>query len=308
MQASRELRLWVGVLVAMQMVLAFGAVRLLGRVGPAVERTESGPLTALMAVQDMLAAMAADGLSTEERLEAFGHALSQAQAVVADVEGQALLDAVVAGHEQALTGDDTARQRVVQQLQQLGEARRGLIARASTRVRRLSGGGAWAVVLLSLCTLTLSLLAATRLQRRLLAPVTEMHGLLASLAQGDRYRRWAAGRRSPEFERMGEALNRLLDEHWPRAAVARQELAELDRAALLTLMDGCAEPVFLVSASGVLAAMNAAARARYDGDHGAEWRQVGQQLAKAGSTSVDGCQITALAGRGWLCRAMEAPV
>jgi PAS domain-containing protein len=307
MQASRELRLWLGVLVAMQLVLAFGAVRLLGRVGPAVERTESGPLTALMAVQEMLAAAAVDGLPTDERLEAFGHALAQAQAVVTDADGQALLDAVAAQQKPALTGDTAARQRLVQQLQQFGQTRRGLIARASSRARRLSGGGAWAVVLLSLCTLTLSLLAAARLQRRLLAPVAEMHGLLASLAQGDRYRRWVGRRRSPEFEHMGEALNNLLDEHWPRAAAARQELAELDRAALLALMDAASEPIFLVNASGALAAMNSAARARYDQDQGEGWQQVGQRLAQTGSTWVDGLQVTPLADRGWLCRATAEP-
>lgn len=308
MRISDELRVWIGVLVTMQVLLAFGAVELLSRMSPAIERILQENVNSILAVEDMLAALSSTGVPEEERRGRFLEALARAQANVTEEGEDAVLERIVATHAAALAGDEGARRQLVEHLRHLGELNRISMWRANEQAQRLGAGGAWAVVLLGSCTLVFSLLAAARIRRRLLAPVSELHEVLQAVEAGERYRRYTRGGHPAEFEQIGTAVNRLLEERWSRAVEIQRELAALDRAALLHLIDQRPEPVMVVDQRGAIDALNPVARSLFDEDQGQRLRQWATRLARSQPLAEEGVKAVELPGRGWLCFLQPAEV
>lgn len=301
MRIGDELRVWIGVLVTMQVLMAFGAVELLGRMSPAIEYILHANVKSILAAEDMLVSLSATGTPAEERRTRFTEALTTARNNITEAGEGEILEGIVAVQEAALAGDEAARLQLVEHLRRLGEVNRVSMWRANERAQRLGTGGAWAVVLLGSSTLVFSLIAAARIRRRLLAPVSELHEVLQAVEAGERYRRCTRGSHPAEFEQIGAAVNRLLEERWSRAAEIQKELAALDRAALLHLIDQRPEPVMVVDPRGAIDALNPAARPLLEGDRGGRLRQLATRLARRQPLGEEGVEAVELPGLGWIC-------
>lgn len=301
MRISEELKIWIGVLVSVQVLLALGAIELLTRMSPAIERIMQDNVPSIAAVEEMLAALALNEISEEERQAKVAAALAQARNSLTEPGEAQVLDEIEAFQRRFFAGDREVQANLIERLRRLSEINQESMRRADERARRLGVASAWAAVLLGFCGFWVSLLAISRMRRRFLRPLAELHEVLQAFRAGEQFRRCSLREQPPEFEEIGTAVNRLLDDHWSRDVERRMELAALDRAALLYLIDAHPEPVVILDRLGNISALNPAARQLVEGEDGRHLRQLFVRLAHRPEERPEEMQIVELPGRGWFC-------
>lgn len=298
MQIRRELAVWMGVFLALYVVMAFGAIQLLVRMTPAIERILRENVYSVTAVEEMLAA-AADPVHLA-RSQKFLSALQKARNNITELAETEILDRIDPLWRIAMDGDAAAMSELVPLLEQLGRINRESMQRADAQAKRLGRAGAWAVAMLGFSGFLIGLYAMRRLRRHFLDPLEEIHDVMRAFQQKDRFRRCALQRQSPEFREIGEAINRLLDMEWSQSEAAFRRSAHLDRAALLRLMDNQSNPLAVLDAAGQIHATNAPMDQVLNGPGGEQTRALFARIA-SGETSIEGIQTMALNTGGWLC-------
>lgn len=218
METRREILLSVGGLVLLNLLLAFGAIGLFVRMGPAIERILQENVTSIVAAEEILAAVAAAGgealdPAARKRVRA---AVERASRNVTEAQERPVLRRLGEQLPGALAGHAPARTRVVEELRSLIRINRQAMGRVDARARRLGAAGAWAAVLVGLLSFLLSLVVVARLQRRLVGPLSELFEVITASQGGDRLRRCSPGDAPREVVQVARAVNRLLDERLSR--------------------------------------------------------------------------------------------
>jgi hypothetical protein len=317
MELRRDLWLGLAALLAFNLVMAFGTVGLLTRIGPAVDRTLHENVASIQSAEQMLTLLARVGgrpAAPAER-QRFVAAMLRAQGNLTEPGEADPLRAIDRDQAAALGGDAASRARVIEALQRLVDVNRGALWSVSARVRRLGTGGAWAAVFLAAMALTLSLLAGSRLSRRILTPLGRLYATLEARRAGDRYRRCGAGEAPHELRRIVEGVNRLLDRSAvPATPGSRSEDATegVVRAALVHVLERSGAGCLLVDHRGEVLAANRQGLTVLNGLVGAELRQLLTEVPggkRASETLV--VEATAVGskageGAGWLCTVRRA--
>lgn len=227
MTLRRDLQLGLAALVALQLLMALGAIGLLVRMGPAMDLILANNARSIDAVSEMLAVLAAAGGPVPEAASArFDGALQAACDNITEPGEQPVLDDLRLHQVAALAGPGPARERAVADLLALARLNREVMDLAAARAQRLGQAGAWAAVLLALVTVWVAALVVRRLHRRLLVPVRELQQVLAAERRGDTFRRCAPLDAPPELHEVMAAVNGLLDRdpRSPAFASARSDV------------------------------------------------------------------------------------
>lgn len=206
MQLRREFRLAFGAIFGLQLATSFGAIALLSRMGPAIERVAAANVDSLGAIEDMLASLGLDG-SAEE----FSRAYERARGNVTEPDENPLLDEVGRQMEAAYQGDAAARASIVRILRRLSEVNREAMQRADDEAQRLATAGAWAAAMLALLSFLAAKLLAQRAEHRLITPLFDVYSTLQAAKRGDRRRRCNIPRGAAEIEQIAVRVNALLD-------------------------------------------------------------------------------------------------
>jgi nitrate/nitrite-specific signal transduction histidine kinase len=125
-----------------------------------------------------------------------------------------------------MNGDAEARREIVRHTQELISINRNAMEAVDEDARRLGSAGAWAAVAVGFLSFLLSLLAVSRLQRRVVLPLAELYQVLEGAREGERLRRcrtWDAPR---EIALVTSAVNELLDERLRRTSNGTIEVEE----------------------------------------------------------------------------------
>jgi nitrate/nitrite-specific signal transduction histidine kinase len=218
MELRRELLLTVGALVVLSLSLAFGAIGLFVRMGPAIERILQENVYSIVAAERVLSEFVeAEGkpLSVAARREVL-EAIDKAERNVTEPEEQGVLASLRRELPQAMDGDRAARHQVVSDVHSLIAVNRTAMNEADEEARRLGRAGAWSAVLIGFCSFLLSLFVLVRLQRRLVRPLVELCDVLESAGGTQRLRRCRRPDAPAEVIQVTEAVNRLLDERLRR--------------------------------------------------------------------------------------------
>jgi hypothetical protein len=127
--------------------------------------------------------------------------------------------------------------------------------------------GAWAMALLGGLSLLLALFVSRRIDRRLIAPLSELDRSTRAAVRGERFRRCYVEDAPLEVRRVADSINQLMD-HAERdeGRAEAAELARIDRAALLALLDDEGEAALVVDHEGKVVAMSRRAMTRWDAD------------------------------------------
>jgi hypothetical protein len=219
MNLRRESRMAFGVILAVQLIAAFGAILLLTRMGPAVSRVSRDNVASLNSVERMLAVLAQGELIGESGKSEFRTALERAAENITEPQEPALVESVSKRMEAALEGDSTARLAVIVDLQRLGDVNRAAMARADAEGHRLATAGAWAEAILAVIAFLLVRFVADRADRLVVMPILEIFLTLDSAREGDVYRRCAPLRASAEVNGIADGVNDLLDGRFGTKAV-----------------------------------------------------------------------------------------
>ena len=310
MRIREEIRLGVGALLAIQILALIAAVALLARMTPAIEQILVENEKSIAAIERMLSELAAPVGRDEQaqlvREQGFARALAEAEGNITEASEEPVIAAIAERSAAALAGDPRAIQQVRSQLWTLGEINRESMRVANTRAKRLGTAGAWALVLLGLLGVGLSIGILGRARVKLIDPIYEMGAVLEACSDGERHRRFRPSRAaSREFHEVAEVVNLLVAEHFAGLARDWDTVAKLDRAALLRLLDGETGPVFVCDREGSVAAANTVGLellAKGDGE------ALRSGLAKACAREpVTWVELEALPQCGWVCRVRGQP-
>ncbi len=211
MGVKDEIRLVVGALISIILVIAFGSIGLLTRMSPAFEKIMGENVYSVTAVENMLEALAATHDTMETRRSLFQEALGKAKGNITEKEERELLETIERHWHTAIDGDPVALSVVLQALDHEARVNWSSIERANKYVRRLGSTGAWAVVLLGGVGFLFGLNAVRRLQKRVLAPVSELHSVLSQVRAGNASRRFSMPEAPAELREIGDMINEMLD-------------------------------------------------------------------------------------------------
>jgi methyl-accepting chemotaxis protein len=226
MQLRTELAATILSFLALVLLLAFTAIGLLVRMGPAIEDILRRNDVTIVAAEEVLGILAAHpGQALEEPERAKVEAAIQRmrdnltepgeEKVVAAI-GQRLQDA-------AASTDGTARIALVDELGALLAINRAAMRRADADAQRLGLAGAWAAAFVGIAALVLGLYLTRSLGRRVVRPIRELQDVLQAAHQDDHFRRCVVGHAAPELRRVLEHVNLLLDERTPPEAAERAD-------------------------------------------------------------------------------------
>lgn len=213
MGVKRELRLGVGLLLVSQLVIALGAIGLLSRLAPAIDRILQENVVSIEAAERMLVVLA---LHEEgERLDRdFHEALSRAKANVTEPAETPVLERVESGAAAIVAGDRLAYEPTVDAIEELVVVNREAMRRTRDRASRLSEAGAWAAVLLAVLVFSAGVVIAFQVERRIVEPLQEIVAVARAAKSGDAYRRCQFRDAPEELRELMATFNQLLDERF----------------------------------------------------------------------------------------------
>lgn len=221
---KRELRVGIGLLLVCQMVMALGAIGLLSRLVPAIDRILQENVSSIESAERMLVALALHE-GGDELDRDFGEALSRAKANVTEPAEEGLLARIERGAAELAAGDPSAYRPTVEAIQELVSVNREAMRRTRAQASRLSEAGAWAVVLLAMIVFSAGIVVAVRVQRRIIEPLDEMFAVARAAATGDPYRRCQIRDAPAELRQLMATFNEVLDE---RFSIEQEEQDEED--------------------------------------------------------------------------------
>jgi len=199
------------VLVGLQIVTAFGAIGLLGRMSPAIEQILDENVASNEAAEEMLAVLA---LGPEEggTRERFAIELERARSNITEPGEVPVIDAIEDASGRLFDGDAIARRTVVGGLIDLVHINRAAMRQTQHEAQRLGVAGAWAAVVLALLGFAASVLVLRRATAAVLDPLAELEQTLDAFRQGNPFRRCRGTGASEEMRRVLDTVNELLDE------------------------------------------------------------------------------------------------
>lgn len=300
MRIQDEIRLSVGALLGVLVLTMVAAVGLLARMTPAIDQILRENEHSIRAVETMLSALS-DPVPSEARVREFERAMAQAQGNITEEQERPLLDEIDRMHESALAGELVAVQIVRMRLRELAQVNRESMMLADSRAKRHGTAGAWALVFLGLIGLAFSLALMRRARVKLINPVYELGAVLDACRQGDSHRRFNPAGASREFRDVAEVVNSLLDEHFTQHERDWECVAQLDRLALLALLDRETETgLFVCDRAGQINAANAAGMAALATEHGPALRE--RLGCACRGEPIEGVDARPLGDDGWLCK------
>ncbi|MGE3672863.1 MAG: hypothetical protein AB7K71_24525 [Polyangiaceae bacterium] len=260
MQLTRATRVAFTALLIVNLASAAAAIGLLGRMRPAIERIIERNIYSLEAVEGMLVVLSSPDGATSANQAALDDALIRAERNITGDAERPLIALLRTRLPPALKGDVAARRESLKALQELADVNRKDIEAADQNAKRLGTAGAWAVSFLALVGLGSGLIGLRRFDRRVLAPLEELHSVLTDHTGGQRLRRCGAiGQASKELHESMLSLNQLLDsraDESVRRTASSQKAGDGEHQSLLAVLDLIAEPTWLVDDQGSILASN----------------------------------------------------
>lgn len=323
MELRRDLLIGIGALVAFNILISFGAIGLLSRMSPAIERILQENVYSIEAAEEMLAlvARARDEPLDAQARDGFERALARAQSNITEPEEEPVIARIRQSWPAVQYGDWVARATLVEALQELVAINRDAMRKVDREAQRLGTAGAWSAVFISFVGFMLSIAVIRRLRRRILTPLADLYSTLEAARLGDPYRRCTAVDAPLEIKRIFHSVNRLLDRKHS-GELERQEVEEvpaIERLALLHLLEQQQQPLFVVDDRGQIAAANKRGLDRLGSETGEDLRrrlaavparERGGQTAAAPEIDdgLAGIETTRLnEGKAWLCTLDHAP-
>lgn len=214
MELRRDLLIGIGALAVLNILIAFGAIGLFTRMGPAIGRILEENVYSLKASEEMLAILAslAGKPAEPETRQDYLSALKRMRDNVTEADEAPVIERISARSQGTLEGDGPSLQESIRDLRLLGEINRQAMRRVDQEAQRLGAAGAWVAVFIAVLAFLLSALVVRRIHSRILEPFTDLYQVLEAARSGDPYRRCQSAEAPLEVKRIQQAVNALLDE------------------------------------------------------------------------------------------------
>ncbi|MCA8959647.1 MAG: hypothetical protein KDC38_04005 [Planctomycetes bacterium] len=296
MSLRREVLLTLGGLVFLNLALAFSAMGLFARMGPAIAHIMEDNVDSIVSCEQVLSELAkADGAASAQSRSVVRDSLVRLRENITEREERPIVDSIETIVDSALDGEQEARTDLVGRLQSLIAINRNAMRAVDEEARRLGSAGAWAAVVVGFLSFVASLLIGAGLRRRLLDPLEDLHAVLEDVRKGQQLRRCRARSAPYEVLKVAESVNQLLDERLSEREANRIERTEIHRLALSTLLERQTGPVAVVRRDGTLVRANTAMLEWLSGGDGRR-----RELSDPEAASTGGSERVTLEEAGWV--------
>lgn len=214
MQLANSIRLGGWLLVVLNLLMAIGAIQVIIRMTPAIERIIERNERSIRAGVEMLSALALSGggaMSEQLRADFEGALFRAKNNVTEPEEGEVLasIDRLSAGAFQGVT---VARQEIVAAILRFGTINREAIFRADHAARQLGYAGAWGGVFVATCVFLAGFIFIRGVIRRVVRPLAEIHAVIAAQRRGEVMRRCSGTDLPQEVKIIFNGINEILDQ------------------------------------------------------------------------------------------------
>lgn len=214
MKLAQSVKLGAWLLIAMNLLTAFGSIWIFMRMAPAIKVIIAQNEVSLEASEKMLAALVAartSGDRTDGKLELFRNALNRAENNVTEKEEPAFIEEIVQHHKGAFNGDELALAQTLGAIVKLAEVNREAMRRADARAQQLGYAGAWGVVFMAALTFMVGMIFLRSMKKNLSEPMRVIDTVVSAFRRGDRMQRCSMGNPSKSIRQIFSNINELLD-------------------------------------------------------------------------------------------------
>lgn len=215
MKVGQSVRFGAGLIIGLNLIMAFGSIWIFVRMAPAIETIIERNERSLYACEQMLTYLAAS-LSTSEDAEklqdSFVRAMDKAERNITESEEPLAIEIIKKNYHLAFRGDPAARTKTLMAIGQLSEINRNAMVRADHKARQLGYSGAWGIVFMASAIFLLGLHFLRLIQRTLIRPIEELNSVIIAYHNGDRVRRCRKATAPQDFRTLLEGLNNILDD------------------------------------------------------------------------------------------------
>lgn len=214
MLLTNSIRVGGWLLLALNLIMAIGAIQVIIRMTPAIERIIARNESSIRAGVEMLSVLAlSDGKAMDEPLRVkFEAALQLAKNNVAEPAQDDTLAEIDRLSSGALRGETEARQEMVSAIMRLGMINRAAIFRADHAARQLGTAGAWGGVFMSACIFLAGVIFIRGVIRRVVRPLEEIQAVVAAQRRGESMRRCSGTDLPQEVKIIFSGINEILDQ------------------------------------------------------------------------------------------------
>lgn len=214
MRLAHAVRLGGWLLVALNLLMALGTIKVFMRMTPAIEVIIERNERSLHAGEEMLAALAlAGGGEMSARHQAdFNAALMRAKSNVTEQDEAEVLASIARVSEAAFTGKGESRRETVAAIVRLGVINRAAMVRADLAARQLGHAGSWGVVFMATCVFLAGVIFIRGVTRRVVRPLEEIHAVIAAQRRGETMRRCSGVGLPQEVKLIFGGINEMLDQ------------------------------------------------------------------------------------------------
>lgn len=215
MRLVQAVRVGAWFLVGLNLLMAIGAITILGRMTPAIaviiERNERS----LQACQDMLAVLAVNGggaFTSEQQLR-FRTAYTRAKTNITEAQEPAALERIESALPALFRGDVEARQHSVASIIDLATINRNAMVAADQRAQQLGHTGAWGVAFMAMTAFFSGVVFIRSLTRRVVKPLEEIHTVIIAHRNGETMRRCTGTDLAQDVRAVFTGINEFLDQY-----------------------------------------------------------------------------------------------
>ncbi len=216
MKLTLGIRFGAWLLIALNLMMAFGAIWVFIRMAPAIETIIIQNLRSLQSCEEMLAKLALAETAHEDiaALEAdFVKALERAKNNITEKEEPIAIGSIAESYSQAFAGDMEGRKKTIKAIKHLSDINRNAMVRADGKARQFGNAGAWGIVFMESVVFMVGLLFLRGLKRSLVKPLEEIHAVTEAVRAGDTMRRCTGPDAPRDIKTIYNDINDLLDKN-----------------------------------------------------------------------------------------------
>lgn len=214
MKLAQPVKVGAWILIAMNLLMAFGSIWIFMRMAPAIEVIIAQNEVSLESCEKMLASLSRVTTSDSHdgaAIAGFLKALAKAKNNITEQEEPPVLDTISRHYENAFKGDDFSLNRTIKAIEDLGEINRSAMRRADARAQQLGYAGAWGVVFMATVSFMVGIIFLRSMKKNLTEPMQEIDAVVTAFREGDRMRRCTMRNPSRSIRNIFGNINELLD-------------------------------------------------------------------------------------------------
>ncbi len=214
MRLTHAVRAGAWLLIGLNLLLAFGAIGLLTRMSPAIDQIIERNGQSIKACEDLITlfALAGDRPFTEASREKALAAVAKIRGNITEPDEPAFLDAMERDLVAAFRGEARTREAVIGNIVQLSRVNQVAMVKADHQAQQLGQAGAWGVMFMAVAAFLAGLFFLRGLNRRVVAPMEEIHAVLRAHRNNEPMRRCTGTNLPQDMQAVFTGVNELLDQ------------------------------------------------------------------------------------------------